>query len=208
MDEIENILQYWFGDVEKAALPSEHRIWTWLATNDGLDAEIRKIFEQDLVKAINGEYDHWKETPRGLLAWLILLDQFSRRIYRNTPKIFEQDAAALHACLMGMESGYDHQLSLFERIFFYFPLMHSESLDVQTLSVLAYKKLASVAFSESRPFFSHFLSCAISHRDHIKEFGRFPHRNTMLGRPSTEAELVFLKDLESAIKSGEVYKHI
>lgn len=193
MEKIETILHYWFGNAEKTALPSEHRIWIWFSGDPSLDTEIKDLFQEDLLKAEGGDYEHWQQTPRGSLALIVLLDQFSRHIYRNTPKAFEQDSKALHACLQGVEASYDHQLSLIERVFFYLPLMHSESPEMQILSVRAYQILAAIAFSETRPLFERFLDYAIRHHDHIVRFGRFPYRNEILGRTSTEAELLFLK---------------
>jgi len=193
MERIETILHYWFGNAEKSALPSERRTWIWFSGDSSLDAEIKAQFQPDLQKAIRGSYDHWKETPRGFLALIILLDQFSRHIYRHTPKAFEQDSKALQLCLQGVEVSFDHQLSLMERVFFYFPLMHSENAEMQALSVRAYQILTAIAFSETRPLFQRFLDYAVSHSDHITRFGRFPHRNEILGRPSTDAELAFLK---------------
>jgi uncharacterized protein (DUF924 family) len=193
MERIETILHYWFGNAEKTTLPSEHRTWMWFSGDASLDDEIKTQFQGDLNKAIHGGYNHWKETPRGFLALIILLDQFSRHIYRHTPKAFEQDKKALQLCLEGVELSYDHQLSLIERVFFYFPLMHSESLEMQTLSVRAYQILAAIAFAETRPLFQQFLDYALGHSEHIQRFGRFPHRNQTLGRPSTEVELAFLK---------------
>jgi uncharacterized protein (DUF924 family) len=193
MERIETVLHYWFGNAEKSTLPSEHRTWVWFSGDPGLDVEIKTQFGQDLQNAVQGQYEHWKETPRGLLALVILLDQFPRHIYRRTPKAFEQDAKALQLCLEGVERSYDHQLSLMERVFFYFPLMHSENPEMQALSVRAYQILTAIAFAETKPLFERFSGYATNHRDHIARFGRFPHRNEILGRPSTEAELAFLK---------------
>lgn len=198
MERIDSILHYWFGNAEKTTLPSEHRTWVWFSGDASLDAEIKAQFQTDLERAIAGKYDHWKTTPRGFLALIILFDQFSRHIYRHTPKAFEQDAKALQLCLEGVELAYDHQLSLMERVFFYFPLMHSESMEMQKLSVRAYQILASIAFSETRVLFQRFLDYALSHSEHVERFGRFPYRNEILGRPSTQAELSFLKTASTA----------
>jgi uncharacterized protein (DUF924 family) len=193
MEQMEAILHYWFGNAEKTALPSEHRTWVWFSGDSSLDVEIKMKFQDDLQKAMDGGYDHWKQTPRGFLALIILFDQFSRHIFRHTPKAFEQDSKALQLCLQGVEFSYDHQLSLIERLFFYFPLMHAENPDMQALSVRAYQILTAIAFSETRPLFQKFLDYAISHSEQIARFSRFPHRNEILGRPSTDAELTFLK---------------
>lgn len=120
MEKTESILHYWFGNAEKEALPSEHRSWVWFGEDASLDAEMKDLFEEDLLKAIQGDYEDWKQTPRGILALIILLDQFPRHIYRHTSKAFEHDNKALQGCLQGVEHSYDHQLSLIERVFFIF----------------------------------------------------------------------------------------
>ncbi len=194
IDRIEAILHYWFGNAERMALPSEHRTWIWFSGDQAIDGEIKQQFQQDYKSAVQGSHDLWRKTPRGSLALIILLDQFSRHIHRHLPQAFEQDKQALEICLQGVEHSYDHQLSLIERVFFYFPLMHSESPEMQALSVRAYQMLAAIAFPETRALFERFLDYAVRHRDLIVQYGRFPHRNEILGRPSTAAELAFLKE--------------
>lgn len=197
-DQIETILHYWFGNVEKTALPSEHRSWIWFSGDETIDTEIKTQFLDLFYQAVRGELESWRKAPRGSLALIILLDQFSRHIYRHSPSAFEQDKKALEICLQGVEHSFDHQLSLIERVFFYFPLMHSENPEMQALSVRAYQMLAAIAFPETRAVFEKFLEHAIRHRELIVQYGRFPHRNEVLARPSTAAELTFLKSAKTA----------
>src|SRR5437879_4784199 len=143
---VNEILNYWFGHVEETALPSEHRTEIWFGGKPEVDNEIKEKFSTDLEKAIAGEYSDWVNEIRSCLALIIIFDQFSRHIYRNTPKAFEQDQKALDLCMQGIQKEYDHSLSLMERVFFYFPLMHSENLEMQATAVRAYQILANLAF--------------------------------------------------------------
>src|SRR5690606_5662084 len=107
-------------------------------------------FSADLDHAIKDEYDSWQETPHGQLALILLLDQFSRHIHRDTPQAFAQDPKALAICLQGISTEADHSLSLIERVFYYFPLLHSENLNHQEQAVHSYQILAELAFPETR----------------------------------------------------------
>ncbi len=194
MDRIDEILHYWFGHVEETALPSEHRTKIWFSGEASVDAEIKEKFMEDYEKALRGEYADWEKSPRGCLALIILFDQFSRHIYRHTAQAFAQDPKAVALCLKGIEHQYDHLLSLMERVFFYFPLMHSENAEMQSLSMRAFQMLLNLSFPETRPIFEKFLDYAIRHYETIARFNRFPYRNEALGRPSTPAELEFIKN--------------
>lgn len=194
MDQIDTILHYWFGHAEEAALPSTHRTWVWFSGDKVVDAEIKEKFGTDYAKAASNDYKNWETSPRGSLALIILLDQFSRHIYRGTATAFEQDPKALEICLKGIEHQHDHKLSLLERAFFYFPLMHAENAEMQALSVRAMEMLLGLSFQETRPIFAKFLDYAIRHHEIIARFGRFPHRNDLLLRASTQQEIDFLKD--------------
>ena len=201
MERIDTILHYWFGNAEKTALPSEHRQWIWFSADAALDNQIKSQFEEDLFNAAQGHYKHCENSSRGVLALIILLDQFPLHIYRNKPMAFAQDDKALRLCLQGIDQAYDHQLSLIERIFFYSPLKHSESEDMQILSVRAYQMLAAIAFAETKSLFEFFLEDAIDAHDQIRQFSRFPNRNATLDRVSTELELVFLSKQRDAATS-------
>jgi uncharacterized protein (DUF924 family) len=189
----EEILKYWFGHVEDTLLPSAHRTEVWFGGKKEIDDEIKEKFTSDLQKAIAGEYADWEKQPHTYLALIILLDQFSRHIYRNTAQAFAQDQIALDLCLRGVQLEFDHALSLIERVFFYFPLMHSENLEMQSTGVRAYQILVNLAFPETRNAYEEFLNHAIKHYEVVRRFGRFPQRNIILARPSTAEELEFLK---------------
>lgn len=195
---IDRILDFWFGHVESTLLPSEHRTQIWFSASEEADKEILENFKSETEQAICGNFDSWEKEPRGSLALIILLDQFSRSIYRKTPMAFTQDQKALDLCVRGIERQYDHELSLIERAFFYMPLMHSESTEMQSTSVRAFKMLVDLSFPEGRNLYESFFDYALRHYEVIERFGRFPHRNSIVGRKSTPEEEEFLtKNKES-----------
>lgn len=197
MDRIDAILHYWFGHADGVAIPSEHRIWIWFSADSAVDLEIKAQFYDDFVKGVRGDYSDWVGTSRGYLALIILFDQFSRHICRHTAQAYDQDQRALDLCLKGIDAQYDHMLSLIERVFFYFPLLHAENAEMQALSIRAFEMLLSLSFPETRSVFERFLEQAVQHHKIISRFGRFPERNEALGRASTPSELEFLKSLRS-----------
>ena len=193
----DEVLKFWFGRVEETIVPTEHRARIWFAEDEETDQEIKSRFNELLKSAIAGKLAPWEETSRGQLASIIILDQFSRHIYRATEKAFSQDLYALSICLKGMQVEADHSLSLIERVFYYFPLLHSEKLSDQERSVRAYRTLVDLAFSETRVIFDSFLKFANHHYTIIQRFGRFPQRNKSLNRESSKSEITFLKEIEA-----------
>jgi uncharacterized protein (DUF924 family) len=165
-----------------------------------VDDEIRLKFGMLLDKTIHGDYDPWMKTPRGQLALVIVLDQFSRHIYRGSPLAFSQDSRALEICLKGLQTESDHFLSLIERVFFYFPLLHSEKLAHQDQAVHCYYQLGELAFSETRVIYDSFLKFANHHYNIIQRFGRFPQRNHILGRQSTPEEEQYLREFDHQLE--------
>lgn len=192
MTDIDIILTYWFGaDPETAALAKD-RAELWWSKNLEVDREIRQCFESTVLLAGGGKLDSWLAEPRGRLALIILTDQFPRNIYRDTPRAFGFDVKAREWSLEGIELGADRLLRPIERTFFYLPLEHSERLEHQEHSVRLFGELVPLAAPEQQKAFQQYLNFAIRHRDIIARFGRFPHRNSLLGRPSTPEELHFL----------------
>jgi uncharacterized protein (DUF924 family) len=196
--EPENILEFWFGANDGDGEVIKAKSWLWWSKNEVIDRSIANRFGDDLDRAIGGAIDHWALTPRGQLALIILMDQFSRNIYRGTPRAFAQDKQACTLCLTGLEKGQDQVLRPVERAFFYLPLEHSESLPSQEKSVELYRVLYQWASPDLKTNFQEFLDFAIRHRDIIQRFGRFPHRNVILGRESTPEELEFLQQSGSS----------
>lgn len=192
LETIDTILTYWFSaDPDGAALAKE-RADLWWSKHAEVDKEIRERFKSSLQRASDGKLDHWLAEPRGRLALIILTDQFARNVYRDSPQAFALDAKALEWSLAGIEQGHDRLLPPIERVFFYLPLEHSEQLEHQERSVILFGELLSLAAQEQQVSFAQYLDLAVRHRDIVTRFGRFPHRNRILVRPSTPEELAFL----------------
>ena len=122
------------------------------------------------------------------------MDQFSRNLFRNQAKSFATDYKAQKLCLAGIEHELDHQLSLVERVFFYMPLMHAEDVQLQEYSVRAFQSLLELSLAETKSVYENFLSFAVKHYDIVKEFGRFPHRNSILERETSKSEETFIQE--------------
>lgn len=197
---IDEVNKFWLGRVEETIIPSEHRAKIWFGEDKDVDNEIKSLFNSDLEKAIKGEYESWQETPHGQLALILILDQFSRHIHRDTPQAFAQDSKALAICLQGISIEADHALSLIERVFYYFPLLHSETLNHQEQAVRSYQILAELAFPETRVIYDSFLRFANHHYTIIQRFQRFPQRNRVLNRQSTPEEMVYLREIEASME--------
>jgi uncharacterized protein (DUF924 family) len=185
---IEAILSFWFGlsRTDPDAVPE--RLQRWFRVDAEFDAQIRGQFSELHAAAAAGELSEWEQTPRGTLALILLLDQFSRNLFRGTPEAIAEDAVAQRLCLEGIERGHDEILSPMERGFFYMPLQHAEHLHLQEQSMRCYRALLQESAPEWRPHIQGMLDYAIEHRDIIQRFGRFPHRNAILGRRSTAEE--------------------
>ena len=194
METPEAIREYWFGSgLDDAAVIAAERAPLWWSKNREVDNEIRQRFESYVIKAGSRELDHWASNPQDRLALILLTDQFPRSIYRNSAKAFAFDSQALSLSRDGIDAGFDLILRPLERMFFYLPLEHSESLEDQERSVNLFKKLAGEAGPDQKPTFAEYFDFAVRHRDIISRFGRFPHRNELLGRISTPEELSFLQ---------------
>ena len=193
MENAETILRFWFGTASDDLVVAEECAKLWWKKNPLVDAEIRERFAGVLDAAANGQLDNWLGHAHGRLAMIILADQFSRNMYRDTPRAFENDALALSWCKGGLESGVDHDLRPIERVFHYMPLEHSESVDDQQRSVAMFTELAQSVPAQQRKLFDGYVDYAVRHRDIVQRFGRFPHRNAILGRESTDEEVAFLQ---------------
>lgn len=167
------ILDFWFHELEAK---------DWFISSDKTDALIKERFTALVEQAAQCELDSWRKTPQGRLAEIILLDQFSRNIYRNTPQAFSQDPLALALAQQAIEVGADKSLSLIERSFLYMPFMHSESIKIHQQAVVLF----------DQPGLENNYDFELKHKVIIEQFGRYPHRNAILGRISTPDELAFL----------------
>ena len=193
MESVASILDFWFGaNTDDVAVASE-RSKLWWVKREETDAAIRQRFEPCVLSAVRRELDAWADTPRGRLALIILTDQFPRNIYRNTPAAFGCDELARAWCKEGLHRNAHLALRPIERVFFYLPLEHSESMDDQEQAVALFRELADSVGQQAKDVFRGFLDYAIRHREVIAQFGRFPHRNAILGRASTGEEIAFLR---------------
>jgi len=188
----ESVLQFWFGHIDPQTGVEPSLRARWFTPNPEFDQLIRDRYGGVLEAAARGELDHWQHSPRGRLALIVVLDQFSRNAYRGTEAMFASDRAALEIATRGLERHDDEQLACEERVFFYMPFMHSEELAKQERCVALLGALARSAPPELRPRVEEAVRYAERHRDIVKRFGRFPHRNAALERTSTGEELAFL----------------
>ena len=186
----EDVLGFWLGAPGSSPLANATK---WYMKDDAFDREIEERFGMPLELGARGALDGWKGTPRGRLALVILLDQFSRNIYRNQPRAFAQDARACSSALEAIAAGDERELAIVERSFLYMPLMHAEDVDLQHECVVKFERLRDDAPPDLRKFVESGLDYARRHADIIERFGRFPHRNAILGRTSKADELAFLE---------------
>jgi uncharacterized protein (DUF924 family) len=191
----EAVLSYWFpqgiNDADLQTLQRQGR--RWMAGGPEVDREITERFGEVLEQARRGELDHWANTPRGRLALIIVLDQFSRNIYRGSPLSYSQDEKALKLALEGIDLGMDRELGAVERNFFWLPLGHSEDLALQDRVVRHAEEEAASAPPHQKAMAEFGVSQTKAARDVIARFGRHPHRNEILGRTSTPEELEYLR---------------
>ena len=171
----QSILHFWFTELT----PKDH-----FAKDATLDETIRARFGSTLAAAARCELFAWRVTPEGRLAEVLVLDQFSRNVYRDSPRAFAQDALALALAQELVASGQDRSLPLAQRSFAYMPYMHSESALVHTQAALLF----------AQPGMEDTLRFELRHKEIIDRFGRYPHRNALLGRESTPEELAFLSE--------------
>lgn len=181
-DKIIYIIDFWFQGADDSVTieKSKEPFCLWFASKPEFDQTIRERFEQDLIKAKNGECKDWEETPEGRLALILLFDQFSRNIYRGTPKAYETDALALKLTMKIIEEEQDIEFQRIFRVFIYMPLMHAQDVKIQESSVRKFESLVEEAknfASHNAPYFEWNLKYAREHRDVILKHGRFPHRD-------------------------------
>jgi uncharacterized protein (DUF924 family) len=180
------VLDCWFGEPDTPTFGKERK--RWFARDEAFDTMLRERFGTLIDAAREGQLDNWQDTPLGALALVIVLDQFSRNCHRNTPRAFAADQKALHAAQRLIAGGGDRLLpTAHHRAFAYLPFEHDETLASQHESLRLFKRL------EAQPGGKPYYRSAVRHAEIIERFGRFPHRNALLGRTSTEEESKFLR---------------
>jgi uncharacterized protein (DUF924 family) len=185
------ILTFWFGEIKDEMSSSDQRRM-WYSSSANTDALISAEFKETLHAATQGKCNYWQQCPHGRLALIILFDQMSRNIFRGTRKAFAYDHLALKLCNEGLKDVADQSLCLIERLFFYHPLEHAESLEEQNQCVQLMQTLVAQYSGRQQEIAINSLKFAQEHRDIILKFGRFPHRNEVLLRDSSTEELAYL----------------
>jgi uncharacterized protein (DUF924 family) len=182
----EAILVFWFGREGEEGY-GEYRE-AWFSRDPDFDREVRDRFEDAYEEAVVGKLEQWKEEARSCLALILVLDQFPRNMFRGDARMYAADGLALAAARHALQQAYDRELAPVQRMFMYLPFEHSENLEDQRLSVELFRMLAEETGSQDT------LIYAVQHLKIIDRFGRFPHRNEILGRWSTPEEAEFLKE--------------
>ena len=166
-----DVIKYWFSEKSR-----QH----WFSSTPEIDNEIKQRYEQLWINAASGKLNDWQDSPQGCLALIIILDQFPLNMFRGKAKSFQTEEMAVEVALKAIKKGYDEILNTDELLFLFMPLMHSENLEHQNMQVKLFEK-----YDFNDEYSKH-------HRDIVKRFGRFPHRNEILGRMSTMVELDYL----------------
>ena len=175
----QDVLDFWFHELESKQ---------WWVKNPELDQQILKRFKKHWDAAVVGELFVWRDNPKGRLAEILVLDQFSRNMFRDTPQSFAQDPLALILSQEAIKCGADESFNSSEKAFLYMPYMHSESRLIHAEALKLY----------DQPGLEFNLEFEIKHKVIIDRFGRYPHRNSILGRASSEEEIAFLKEPNSS----------
>jgi uncharacterized protein (DUF924 family) len=188
--EIAGIHEFWFGELDSNGLCAPEYNALWFSSSEETDRTCRERYSGLLEQAVAGELEDWADSDEGLVALVVLLDQFSRNIHRGTPRAFAGDARALQLALAALDCNRHLQLPAIHRVFLYMPLEHSEDLALQERCVELFEGIAG-QFADQQV--AGFLRYAVAHRDVIARFGRFPHRNQILGRTSSGEEVAWLQ---------------
>jgi uncharacterized protein (DUF924 family) len=189
------LLDFWFGRLNAGLADDSHRR-QWFTPDAQFDARCRQHFQHLLDKDVEPSLNAWLTTPQGRLAFIVLTDQLPRNIFRGTARAFAWDHLALQAAKQGLREEDDRKLPWDYRAFFYLPFEHSESLSDQHLAVGLFTFLRDESPKDIRQITGNYLRFAQQHRDIIARFGRFPHRNAVLGRMSSDDELAFIADTD------------
>ncbi len=188
----DDVLQFWLGAPAPDHDAFMQKLRRWFGVDKALDAEIRTRFGDQVERARDGALDAWIRTPRGRLALIVLLDQFTRNLYRGTPRAYENDARALALTEAGLDRQEDAGLSFEEKMFVYLPLGHSEDVSRHERHLALVTAAANAAPAGLEKAYAAATAHARGYLEQIRRFGRFPHRNAVLGRTCTQEEMAFL----------------
>ena len=188
------LLEFWFADAHASPAAARRRVEIWFGHHPEFDAALRARFGEWPARALRDEFTHWRATPRGTLALLVVLDQLPRNVHRGSPLAYACDAAALALASEAEAVDLAAGLAPIEVPFCYLPFEHAEALEIQHRCIAAYERELARAAAGYEWLFRECLREAHNHCDLIARYGRFPHRNAILGRASTPAELAYLAD--------------
>ena len=191
----QDILTFWFGD-DVTTIPEE-QYQLWFGKSAATDQAVQ-AFAATREQAVRGDLNHWQESAEGVLALIILIDQFSRNLFRNDPKAFEFDLLGQELAALAVTNSFDKALTAVQRIFIYLPFEHAEDRFLQAQSVGFFTQLCHEAPEGLQQQLATTLDYAKRHQVVVERFGRFPHRNEVLGRASTSQELAFLEEPNSS----------
>jgi len=189
----EIVLDFWLGELDENGLASSEKSKSWWKKSADFDRRIRESFATDSANILAGRNDDWLETPRGTLAAVIVLDQFSRNMYRDRPEMYAGDSLAVSLAHDAIKKGFDKDLPTDARVFLYMPFMHAEELALQDRCVELFAAMKDDVGEAAQGRIASNHKFAVQHRDIVAKWGRFPHRNEIVGRESTPEEVEFLK---------------
>ena len=192
MDDASDLVRFWFAPLDGPWDEAPGKTELWFRKSDATDALLRERFGARVEQALGGELEAWDTEHESRLALLLLLDQLTRNLFRGTPRAFEGDPRARAISLGLVDAGADRAYRGLERVFLYLPLEHAEDPDLQARSVSLFEALHAEAPEAQRGAYAVFLDYARRHADVIARFGRFPHRNAILGRESSPEEVAYL----------------
>jgi uncharacterized protein (DUF924 family) len=189
----EDVLSFWFGPIDDDGSCSSEFIQRWWSKDADFDREVTETFGSAIAAAEAGELDDWKSTPQGCLALVLLCDQMTRNSRRGSGSMYDADAMAQSLVRHAIEHNYPHELRTMQCYFLYMPLMHAESRELQREGIERFDALAATAEPGAKESAEGAASYMRKHEVIVARFGRFPHRNELLGRESTDEELAFLE---------------
>lgn len=201
-EQIAKIVDYWLGPSLESPDAAFARRDVWYDGSPEVDEEIRSQFGGLMPDALSGALDNWQETPDGALALILLLDQFTRNLYRNTPEAYAGDARAFEIVNRTIDRELDRALHPVPRIWLYHPFHHSEQIEEQDRGIALLQSIRDGAPEAWHPYVERSIWGWTRHRDIVARFDRFPHRNDVLGRDSTDEERAFLTETKQSFGQG------
>jgi len=205
---ISKIVAFWLGSsLENPEAAFSRKDW-WYKGGGPVDEDIRARFGNLVPQACARQLMAWQTTPDGALALILLLDQFTRNLYRNTPQAYAGDACAFEVVTQAIDKKLDTALPPVSRIWFYHPFHHAEDVEDQDRGLVLLNEIRQEASAEWQPYVEQSIKGWTRHRNIVARFGRFPHRNAVLSRNSTDEELIFLKTNSEAFGQGSLASKI